>query len=519
MPALPLSGQGGPTPPPSGAAPAPAGASAASPGLTLGQALQAALANGAAVQLARQDVRTQQGALTRAGGDFSPRFSTTVGTAWSEDPAAAASAQPGQRTTRYQAGVTRQFRSGITVESGLNVTRLEQDAALANGAAATTPTLPVNTAGLSLRMDVPLWRDLGGGVTRAGERAARAELQGQSLALEQTVAAGAGDVAIAYWQYVAAERRVDVYREAEARAERLSTELRALIAADERPPADLNQALANLSAKRTSRIAAEQQVVEARQSLGRLMGLAATEVATLPAPAADFPAAAPYAHDPAAVAAMAADALAARRDLAAAGRRAQAAGVRLDAARDAGRPRVDLSVSHGYTGLASGGGLGSLVQPLYADRPGMSASVQVQLQPAASAETRGLVQQQEAAAERARIAERELREAIASRVQAASEALDRGVRVLAQARETAVLAATTVENERRKNRVAANTLFEVIQAEDDLTGARLSEVEAHLAHATALVRLRYESGALSGTGAAADLAALLAGTPTASTPR
>jgi hypothetical protein len=53
-----------------------------------------------------------------------------------------------------------------------------------------------------------------------------------------------------------------------------------------------------------------------------------------------------------------------------------------------------------------------------------------------------------------------------------------------------------VENERKKYELSAATLFDVLLAEDNLTGALLSGVEGRLGHALALARIRYETATL-----------------------
>jgi outer membrane protein TolC len=486
-------------------------------GVTLREALRAAATSGAAVQIAEQDVRMREGALTSARGYYATQFGTSVNSSQKDSPGGAALAeQPGavasQRTTSYQAAVTRVLPVGATVQTGVTLSHVANDMA-----APATSVLPANQAGVSLRMDVPVWRDRGGVALRANERVARLDLHGGTLELEHATASAALETASAFWDYLAAQQRLDVQRQAEARAERLSNDVRALIRADERPPADLNQTLASLSSRHIARIAAEQAVVEARQRLGRAMGMSADEVAALPAAAGAFPAAAPFAPGTEQLQRMVAEAYAGRRDLAAAEQRVGSSAVALAAARNGVKPRLDLQLGVGYTGLTSGSGLNDVVGPFYRDAPGMNASVGVSYSGASSnPESRGRVLQQAAVQEQRRIAARDLRARIGARVAASAEALRRSVLALAHADESVELSRRMVENEQSKNRLGANTLFEVILAEDGLTNALLSRVAAQMDHALAIARLRFETGALAAASDAAQQERLLAETPATS---
>jgi outer membrane protein TolC len=58
------------------------------------------------------------------------------------------------------------------------------------------------------------------------------------------------------------------------------------------------------------------------------------------------------------------------------------------------------------------------------------------------------------------------------------------------------LSRTTVENEERKFQLGMSTLFDVIQAEDQLTSALLSRISTQQRFAAARARLAFETGAL-----------------------
>jgi outer membrane protein TolC len=469
----------------------PASPSTAAPALTLEGVIEAAMRRSTGVLLGEQALAARRGELQSARGGFAPQVGTTLGSTWSEEPAAPGDTEIAARTRTATYGVTaeKRFRTGVALQSTVRGTQQAEGDAAA----------PMNSAGVSLRMDVPLMRDRLGRATRAPEQAAGAAVQAEELVLRHVVATGVRDAALAYWQYVAAHRRLEVQRASEARAERLAAETRALIEGGERPAADLNQVMATVAGRRVARITAEQGVVDARGRLGRAMGLPAVEVAGLPAPEGTTPAATPFTLDAAALERLAAAALERRADLAAALRDSRAAGILAGAAREELKPRVDLAVSVGYTGVESGAGAGGLFSPLYPSAPGPNASVELryQLSPG-GAEARGRVAQRAALLRQAEIAARDLEEGIRVAVRGRAEALERSIRALEQAGEAEALSRTMLENETKKHHSGASTLFEVILAEDALTGAMLSRVGAELEYASAIAALHFETGAVEG---------------------
>jgi outer membrane protein TolC len=353
---------------------------------------------------------------------------------------------------------------------------------------------------VGLDLTVPLLRDWGGGITAAPERTARHSLDAAVLGARHSAAASVLATAVAYWNELAAEQRVEVYRSSETRAGRLVDDTRRLVEADERPAADLQQLLANLALKRATRLAAEQASVEAREQLALAMGVVIDDMATLPRAISGFPmvpaAGSPESHDATTVA----DAMSRRADLAALRAESVAAEVQWRAARAGLRTRLDLTASVGYQGLAAARGFGGALSSLYRNVPGLDASVRLSYElPLESLAARGEAIRGRAAYEQARIREAELARRISSGVRVAHEALLHGREALLAAREAVALSRQAVENEKRKFQLGMSTLFDVILAEDALTNARLGEIAGQQAYAVAIARLRYETGSIIDT--------------------
>jgi len=478
------------------------------PGLTLEQAVRATLDSSPAIQIAREDVAAARGAQLSAGVPFDPALETTVSGGRDEQHVltGAGGVSPSAvvtRTTAYRVGVSAQTRFGVLLTPSVEVTR--------TGVNADEPTA---SARVNLAVGVPLLRDRGGVATRAPERAAGADYAAAVLDLRHQTALSVHASADAFWAYLAAGRRLDVYRQAEERAERLAAETRELVAADERPAADLNPLLATLASKRIARISAEQEEIAARRRLGLSMGLSPAAVSALGPAQGSFPAAVAFDADSAAVARLVATALAGRADLQAAGAVLQGAEVRAAAARQTLRPRLDLNLGVGYAGLQTGGGLGGfLVDPLYTHVPGLTLSLGAAYRmPLAGAEGRGASLQYAAAVARQRAARAALEREVATAVHTGAQALERASLTVQAARGSIELYRTTLENERTKHALGAATLFEILYAEDNLTNAMLTLVATELAYAHSVLDLRLETATLlggSGAEVEVDLGALL----------
>jgi outer membrane protein TolC len=466
-------------------------------GITLQEALDVALAHGTQLQLGERQVRIGEGALIAAGAPFDARLTTSLSTERSNSSSPSAVGALSSTLTRTVAtsiAIPKRFRSGIVVTPRMDVTRM---------AVAGVPGALTSRAHVELDVLVPLLRDRGGGTTAAAERAARRVLDASELDARHSAAASALAVVVAYWNDLAAEERLRVYRSSELRAGQLVDDTRRLVEADERPAADLKQLLANLALKRAVRLAAEQASVEGREQLALAMGVGGDEPAVLPLPTTPFPdakdssAATSGSPGTGADVPLPAEALHRREDLAALRARRIAAEVQLGAAQKDLRPRLDLSVGMGYQGIASDDGFSGALSSFYRNVAGLDASVRLSYElPLASLAARGEVLRSSAAYDQACIREAELVRQISSGVRMAREALRHGREALLASREAVALSREAVDNEKRKFRLGMSTLFDVILAEDALTSARLGEIAGQQAYAVAIARLRYESGTI-----------------------
>jgi outer membrane protein len=377
----------------------------------------------------------------------------------------------------------RLFRNGILVTPELTLTRNPSYAPLGT---------ELSAADVGVTVSVPLLRDRWGSVSAARERAAARDQQSSVRDLEHTVAQTVVSAAIAYWDYLAARRSLDVYVSSEQRAQQAVEKTRILVEADERTPAALQQMEGNLASKRVSRIAAEQAVSEARHQLGLAMGLDVGT--TLAPPSTDFPRPAREGEQ-VDTARLVQEAYARRADLAATSESLRSSEIQLAAAQSEARARLDVVAGAGYTGTQTRLGLRGFFSALDPQQRLFNMTAQLKLEfPPSNSGARGRLQQNVSAVAQRHILESDLKRRIALEVAVAAEALARNEASMKESEQAVVLFEAGVRAVRRLFELGEATLFDLIQAEDALTNAQLGRVRSQRAYAAAVATLRFESG-------------------------
>jgi outer membrane protein len=218
-------------------------------------------------------------------------------------------------------------------------------------------------------------------------------------------------------------------------------------------------------------------------------------------PSTEFPAG-PGAAGIGADSALVQRALRLRPDLEAARRQHDAMRDLLRGYRGETRPRLDLSVTLGYQGLEAGDEWGRYVSPFYSDLGGMHTRLEVTYgMPLRNRLAEGQARQGYAAEQQAALAYEELRRRVELNAASALETLQRSAEELVLFGEAARLHARSLESEQLRYRLGTSTIFDIINAQEGLTSATLSEIEARRTYAVSLARLRHETGTLLTAGA------------------
>src|SRR5215203_2457643 len=250
---------------------------AASPGIGVAEAIRMMLDQDPNLTIEESRLRSSRGILLSTRGAFDPVVSTSLSEREVEDPLSESTSRQ-QSILTNRLGVTKRYRTGFSIEPDLQLTRT---------AGSDPGAVNLGTVALTLRQ--PLLRGRGRAATAAPELSAERQVAASELDLRQTTSERALTVIAQYWQARAGHLNLEILEESEARARDLLETTRKLIEADVTPAADLVQVEANVVAKETARIGGERDLFEARQALGREIGLPPESIATLPVPVDRFP--------------------------------------------------------------------------------------------------------------------------------------------------------------------------------------------------------------------------------------
>jgi outer membrane protein TolC len=236
--------------------------------------------------------------------------------------------------------------------------------------------------------------------------------------------------------------------------------------------------------------------VQARQTLGRAVGLPAARSLALPPPQDDFP---KYSgqNNGASVDKFSEQALRERADLEANRLRQAAARYLVVAARNNLKPQIDLNLNVGYSTLLEGRGAFDGQRLLYQDRVGPVAGFSIAGQwPQGNNAARGTLLTQSALYDSTTIQLRELEASVANNVAVDFAALNRAAAELGEAEESVKRYTIALSNEQIKRRLGQSTLIDVINLQDRLEAARLLQVQVQQAYANAIAQFRFDLGAL-----------------------
>ena len=465
-------------------------------GLTLQEAVRITVQRQPEILVQQKQVESAHGSLMAAGGQFDPMLMASLSRQHENSPLTREMQDEEfissliTDTTSYGIGIGRQFRNGLTLTPSISFQRVDDNS--------TNQSAP-NYGTLNLQITQPLMKGSGRDDVDAAERSAAADYRASVQTLKHTIASNAVATAIAYWDYTGYDQVLAARQESENLARNLFEQTKALIAADQRPASEINKVTANLASATAERISAEEDLYEAKQSLGLALGLNWDEIDGMPTPTDDFPVIDEKALSSLPmIGSLVQTALHNRCDLAAAREDCESARILSKGAVKATRPQVDLGVGVGFTGIVEGKELSHYLTAFTQNVPGPSLNAVLSIGwPFGNRSAAGLVKQKEAGYRQVIITADDLARNIGSSVATAlSSVKQRGLQ-LKKAEEAAAAYRVAVDNETRIHQAGLSTTLEVIQTEDLLSSALINLVSARHDYAVALALLRYQTGTLA----------------------
>jgi outer membrane protein TolC len=477
------------------------------PPLTLDDAIRSTLLRHPQLRIQEQQVIAQQGVLQQASGQFDTNLVGDASQGHAYRPLTAYEeflyaqyhllpiASASTNTSQIAIGATKELRNGIVLTPSITATRLTDNLTNRGG---------ISQGTIGFAVTLPLLRGRGRAVVTAQETSSALQLKAAMLEVNETITELLATVASSYWNVVAATKQLNVLRESESRASRLAESIQSLIDADRLPRTDINNAEADMASREANRLAAEQRLVEARQQLSIDMGLDASEVSELPDTATDFPGELTpdqLPNGPVALERYVQLALEQRPELVAQKQRQQASQIFVGAARNSLKPDLDVTLGTGASGLDEGSRIDEyLFSPLHSARGvDFRGSITYRFPPARDAAA-GALKQATAAAAQADLEYQEIARRTAASVGPALSGVRSEAIQLGRTHESVLFYRNSLDAENEKLRMGAGNVINTITIADRLTGALLSEIQAELEYAQALVRLRLATSTIVSPG-------------------
>ena len=491
-----------PPPTPESALDAPSGAP-----LSLSEAVATTLRLHPSILTARAELAARRADLGTARGPFDPLFDASLSHTHDATPLAPASRLvPSEQatitdTTALSLGGSAQTTWGMSVSPSVSLQRVYQRPDVFLGPAAPAQD-PFQQASVNLAVVQHLLRGAGWvGAASAIDKAsaaARAAEHTVSFAAQQQAYA----TAVAYFQLVAAGEQVALLRDSAAAANRLVEETKVLVAADQRPRADLHQLEGNLANRIRGVLEAETDRSQALYALRTAMGLGAAgnpdwhPTNTMPSPAA-----------PPDEQGLIRLARRRREDLTAAREIVSSTYSDLRGAEWNTKMNLDVNGSVGYTGMLEKDGVSPFFAALGRNVPGVSAGVGLSMELPFN--------------NTARLADRDSKRAFHDEARIAAADIERRVPIetmsaLAELRlSQAALEASNravddlslaLGDEVDRMHSGVGTAIDMVLTEDRLIQARLARTANHLRYSVALSRLVFTTGGMPSAPSAVSLA-------------
>jgi len=472
-------------------------------GLSLLQAVGLTVSLQPNILIQREQVKNQAGVLRQNAGKFDLTVKSSIAKQVEKTPLTVGQqADYGNLITEYNSdtltttvGLEKEFRNGIKAGPNMKVYRLGSN--LDNFYMFNS--VPDNYSSFNFSLEVPLLKGFGQDVAGADEKAAGVNLQAARLGLSHTVSQSILHTVQAYWNFVGAQRKLEIYRESENSAGNLVKNLEKLVAAKENAVTDLVQAQASLAEKSALRITAEQQLLEAQKNLGIAMGLKSQGVLALPLPDNSFP-------DPeaATIHAIAGHqdkylqlAENYRADLKALKEQEKAAQILLVAAQKNLKPELNAVFGVGYGGLQESGSLRNYLEAVNHNTVGVNYSAALMFKyPLGNDTAAGIAAQKQAQRHQKHFQVDDLDRKIRSNILVTLQALKRYSASLNKSRQSVAFYRRGYADEKLRFRMGVSTVIDLITVQNRLSSALLTEVDNHRAYADAVIRLRYETGTL-----------------------
>jgi outer membrane protein TolC len=516
--------------------------------MSLDRVLMETLLKDPQIEISKINIKQDSATVQQARSIFDPKLMASLSSSKEYSPypyAIRALAGIGRKivlSTQYTLAMNQLFASGFEFTPSITVSKSDTEEI--------DTIAPYYTGKVNFSFKMPLLQGRGAKAVTAQERAAYKQVEASRHSLLHLVSEKLYSVTVAYWNFLGAKKRLDLAIETEKRAEKLFEENQRLIEAGERPAAEINQLEAFLSDKRSSRASAEQSYQEARQSAAIAMGKQRIrEIENLASPSDEFPhpdnekkenskmvspkiikkalnaladTTENYAYSMAAQAMESSNSgkgiifpedikkdlyiqmgLGMRQDLKNIEKQLEAAQFSLDNALDKIKPDLDFKVDLGYNAIEQGHTTRYYFDDALTNGiSGINAAASLNYSwNTYNNFNKGTLTQARTNIDMLKLSVMDKKRQIQSSISIAISNLDTAVEVVKKAEITIQAYSLALENEKKKALLGMATVLDVMNTQDRYTNSLSILISAKQNYASAIARLRYETGTIFKRGA------------------
>lgn len=469
--------------------------------LTLRDAIEMALAHNIDLEVSRLSLASSRKAIVAATGIFDPLVELSFQEAQTTSPATSvlegAQVVKTKRRT-FDVGFSQRFATGAGIAVSWNNRRDETNS--------TNYFLnPSYNAGFSLDFTQPFLAGFGTDVNRAGIEIARRNRDISDLEFRRIVISTIQQVEDAYWNLVYTRENLAVARQSLKLAQDLLDQTRTRVRIGTSAPIDIVQSEATVAAREQDIILAENAVDAAADLLKQLMGFQDAEDWKARVVAVDDLETSPHSVD---LDEAIDTALAKRVELAQSTLSSEVSEINLVTAHNAVKPKLDLVARYGYAGvggniintstgeiIARGGWGDALQQITDRDFNYWTAGVNFSI-PLGNNQAKATLAQRrfELSSAQQRLAA--ARQGVIAEVRGAVRGLDAGLNLIAASVKARELAERNLDAEQKKFANGMSTNYQVLQIQEDLATAQVTELQSRVAYRQALVAYEVAAGDL-----------------------
>ncbi|TDW51690.1 outer membrane protein TolC [Flavobacterium sp. 270] len=399
----------------------------------------------------------------------------------------------------FSAGLQKRFRTSQIAEVSLRYRYNNSNFPYNTFEEFVGPFYGNHTGVLNFSLTQPLLKGRGKKIVTTGEQAAKLIIDKNKLDYEFTNSYEILQMGIAYWNYYTAFKSLEVYIQNEARVRNVLEITKELIKADKKPESDMAQVSADLTSQERLTIVAQQNLYNARLTLGRTIGLSDEESQQLDDPVNDFPVVAESGYkENINKNELIKTAKENRGDLKALQKVTEAVELQLQLAENNLKPQLDLTGFAYYGSTSVGNGVDKTLTS-FVHNQGQDVGVGAKLT-FAFALNNNLAKgnysiNKTAASDQAVISDNAKRN-VDLNVNLSLNNLSNSVLILEKAKESMGFHKTAFDNEQIKFQMGLTTLLNLMLFQERFTFSELEYLNAEQQFSNAIINLRHETGTL-----------------------